>query len=198
MTGVFLAIEGIDGSGKTTVAKHIFDFLKERGVDAVLTQEPTKGPIGDVIRKSLKNLELHPYQRALLFAADRHGHVSDVVMPALEEGKWVITDRYLYSSLAYQGAEGVDMAFLRFINGFAPDADMVIHLEVPPDVGVSRLKNHDRFEDTEFLRKVKATFDDILPRNTVTIDGGKPIENVLQKVEDVVLGMLGDQGKPFP
>jgi len=190
MTGVFLAIEGIDGSGKTTVAKHIHEFLKERGIEAVLTQEPTKGPIGDVIRKSLANLDLHPYQRALLFAADRHGHVTDVVMPALQEGKWVVTDRYLYSSLAYQGAEGVDMAFLRFINGFAPDTDRVIHLEVPPDVGVSRLKNHDRFEDTEFLRKVKAAFDGVLPRNTVTIDGGRPLENVLQKAEDVVLELL--------
>jgi dTMP kinase len=190
MTGVFLAIEGIDGSGKTTVAKHIFDLLQERGVEAILTQEPTKGPIGDVIRKSLATLELHPYQRALLFAADRYGHVSDVVMPALEEDKWVVTDRYLYSSLAYQGAEGVDMAFLRFINGFAPDADSVIHLEVPPDVGVSRLKNHDRFEDTEFLRTVKATFEEILPRNTVTIDAGKPLDRVLQETTDHVVGML--------
>ena len=192
MTGVFLAIEGIDGSGKTTVAKHIHDFLTERGIEVILTQEPTKGPIGDVIRKSLGKLELHPYQRALLFAADRHGHVTDVVMPALQEGKWVVTDRYLYSSLAYQGAEGVDMAFLRFINGFAPDADAVIHLEVPPDIGVSRLKNHDRFEDTEFLRKVKAVFEEILPRNTVTIDAGKPIETVLGKAEEVVLEMLED------
>lgn len=192
MTGAFLAIEGIDGSGKTTVAKYIHQFLTDRGIEVILTQEPTKGPIGDVIRKSLGKLELTPYQRALLFAADRHGHVQNVVMPALEEGKWVVTDRYLYSSLAYQGAEGVDMAFLRFINGFAPDADAVIHLEVPPDIGVSRLKNHDRFEDTEFLRKVKAVFDEILPRNTVSIDAGKPIETVLGKAEEVVLEMLED------
>ncbi|MCI0496827.1 MAG: dTMP kinase [Thermoplasmata archaeon] len=179
MTGKFLAIEGIDGAGKTTVAGHIQRFLVDQGIEAVLTREPTRGPIGDVIRRSLGDLELHPYQRALLFAADRYGHLKDVIAPALEAGKWVVTDRYLYSSLAYQGAEGVDMAFLRFINGFAPDPDIVLYLDVLPDIGVSRLQKRDRFEDSAFLRTVRATFAEILPRHALHIDAAQPLKEVL-------------------
>ena len=179
MRGTFLAIEGIDGAGKTTVAEHIHRFMRSEGIDCVLTREPTRGPIGDVIRHSLGDLVLHPHQRALLFAADRYGHLVDTIMPALDSGKSVVTDRYVYSSLAYQGAEGVDIAFLRFINGFAPDPDIVLYLDVPPDIGVSRLQKRDRFEDSAFLRTVKATFAEILPRHTHHIDAALPLEDVL-------------------
>ena len=111
----FIVIEGIDGCGKGTQAKLLFDHLKDLGKEVLLTAEPTKGPLGKMIREHLSDPFLDDESLALLFAADRIEHLEKEVRPALEAGKIVISDRYVYSSVAYQG-QRIDLDWVGDIN----------------------------------------------------------------------------------
>ncbi|MBU4231991.1 MAG: dTMP kinase, partial [Proteobacteria bacterium] len=108
--GVLLALEGVDGCGKSTQAGLLATALRERGLEVVLTCEPTDGPLGQQIREYFQGPTryLSAKEELNLFMADRREHVEKVINPALAEGKIVITDRYYYSSVAYQGALGLD------------------------------------------------------------------------------------------
>jgi len=127
--GVLLALEGVDGCGKSTQAGLLATALRERGLEVVLTCEPTDGPLGQQIREYFQGAAryLSAKEELNLFMADRREHVEEVINPALAEGKIVITDRYYYSSVAYQGALGLD-----------PDRILAQNevLAVPPDLTV--------------------------------------------------------------
>jgi dTMP kinase len=127
--GVLLALEGVDGCGKSTQAELLAAALRERGLEVVLTCEPTDSPLGQQIREYFQGADryLSPKEELNLFMADRREHVAEVIEPALAEGKIVITDRYYYSSVAYQGALGLD-----------PDRILAQNevLSVPPDLAV--------------------------------------------------------------
>jgi dTMP kinase len=141
MKGVFICIEGLDGSGKSTQAKLLTKKLCREGYPAVFTAEPSQGKIGKFIRKRLFEPErLSTVVEALLFAADRIEHVQNVVVPALEEGKLVISDRYVYSSVAYQGSAGLDLSWIETINATAKKPDLSIFIDVAPEVVLERLK----------------------------------------------------------
>jgi dTMP kinase len=145
----FIAFEGIDGSGKGTQARLLYERLKELGRDVMLTAEPTKGQVGKIIREHMANPFLDDRTLALLFAADRVEHIYREIIPALESNKWVITDRYVYSSLSYQG-QSVDPGWLRSLNTFALKPDLVVLLDLPTDKARDRLvKRESAFESFE-------------------------------------------------
>ena len=171
--GRFVTLEGPEGSGKTTAARHLADWLRSRGIPTVLTHEPGGTPLGEEIRRIVLHMrgmsdDLDPRTDALLYAAGRAQHVARVIRPALERGEWVVCARYLDSSLAYQGAGyGNDMTELRRLQEFAtfgllPDLTML--LDVPVEVGLERTRRRaewNRFEDTEevaFFEAVRAAY----------------------------------------
>lgn len=192
--GRFITLEGPEGSGKTTAARHLAAWLRERGRTVVLTQEPGGTPLGDEIRRIVLHMrgmsdDLDPRADALLYAAGRAQHVERVIRPALERGEWVVCARYLDSSLAYQGAGyGNDMADLRRLQDFATGGllpDLTLLLDVPVEVGLERTRRRaewNRFEDTEevaFFEQVRAAYlrlADEEPDRFRVIDGSGTVE----------------------
>lgn len=155
--GVFIAIDGIDGAGNTTHSKLLVEWLKNRGFKAYLTKEPNpKSPIGSLIRRYLKGTMIHPAIDALLFAADRVEHYMNYILPELEKGKIVVSDRYVESSIAYQSAQGLPMSWVIKINRYAPKPNLTIILDIEPEVSLKRKKgDKERFENPSFLAKVR-------------------------------------------
>ncbi|AEC51207.1 thymidylate kinase [Pyrococcus sp. NA2] len=159
MKGYFIVFEGIDGSGKTTQAKLLAKWFRDNGYEVLLTKEPTDTEFGKLIRKLVLEGSIIDGSRisyeaeALLFAADRAEHVKKIILPALREGKIVICDRYLYSSLAYQWARGLDLEWLIKVNSFAPRADLVILLDLPITKSLERIRG--RVIKTEFDKLVE-------------------------------------------
>ena len=162
--GALIVIEGIDGAGSTTQSEMLTDWLRGIGIPSTLTSEPSRGPIGITIREHLaRRIELGgPAAEALAFAADRMDHVVSEIVPALERGVTVVTDRYYLSSLAYQ-ALGCDLNWLLKVNGFALRPDLTVFLAVPAAVGMERLRGREtreRFEeDSGELGRIAALYD---------------------------------------
>ncbi len=167
---MLIAIEGIDGSGKGTHAKLLNKWLKEKGYDTFLTAEPTTTDIGAVLREGLKHGKFDSTTEALLFAADRSEHLKKIKLN-LDKGKIVITDRYFYSSIAYQGASGVSIKWIREVNRFVPSPDLTLLLDLTPEIGLQRIssgnslrsstKEREHFEKRDFLNKVRAIYLDL-------------------------------------
>lgn len=158
--GIFIVLEGIDGAGKSTQAKLLKLWLEERDYEVVLTKEPTDTPFGKLIRKLvltggregiIDGAKISHEAEALLFAADRAEHVDKLIKPALESGKVVISDRYFYSSLAYQWARGLDLEWLIDLNRFAIKPDLVLLLDLPVKESMKRIRT----------RSIKSEFDKI-------------------------------------
>jgi dTMP kinase len=164
--GFLLALEGIDGSGKTTQARLLRAALEARGFRVVLTQEPSTGPWGRKLRLYLQGPSRHlsPAAELELFLADRREHVREVIQPALAAGHVVISDRYYHSSVAYQGALGLDAAAILAQNeAFAPRPDLVFVLTLPVAAARARLKQARRqglqvSEEAAYLEQVAAIY----------------------------------------
>jgi dTMP kinase len=139
--GIFICIEGLDGCGKTTQAKLLVKKLKKRH-DAVYTAEPSRGQMGRFIKKHYLHADSRgsAVTEALLFAADRVEHLKSEVLPALEKGKIVVSDRYVFSSLAYQGAAGLDLKWIEEVNKHAVRPDLALFIDVDPKTVTGRLK----------------------------------------------------------
>jgi dTMP kinase len=206
--GCFITLEGPEGSGKTTAARHLAEWLRSRRVATVLTQEPGGTPLGDEVRRIVLHMrgmsdDLDPRADALLYAAGRAQHVARVIRPALERGEWVVCARYLDSSLAYQGAGyGNDMAELRRLQEFATGGlvpDLTILLDVPVEVGLDRTrrrKEWNRFEDTEavdFFRQVRAAYLRLAeeePDRFRIVDGSGSVEAADAAIREIVEPLL--------
>jgi dTMP kinase len=161
--GALIAVEGIDGAGKTTQARHLRVSLQRLGFEVLLEKEPTDGPHGRRLRESARTGRLDAEAELALFLDDRRDHVRDVIEPALARGAVVVVDRYTLSTIAYQGARGLDpAAILRQNDAFAPRPDRVILLDLPPELGVARVRSRDTvenaFERLDDLRRCRAIF----------------------------------------
>ena len=177
MKGKLIALEGPDGCGKTTHAKLLADWLRSRGHEVLVTDEPTDGPAGRILKRALRGEVKLPLEaEALLFAADRVQHSTQVIKPALNEGKIVITERYLYSSLAYQSARGLSRRWIKMINKAAPKPDLAILIDIPAETALRRIKSSrppDVFErDLELQRRVRANYREIARSEGLKIVNG--------------------------
>ncbi|MEM3760089.1 MAG: dTMP kinase [Candidatus Bathyarchaeia archaeon] len=192
--GCFICVEGLDGCGKTTQTKLLVRKLRKVGYAAVYTAEPSSGKIGRFIRKYCLHGEkrVSAIVEALLFAADRFEHVKDKIIPALNEGKVVVSDRYVYSSLAYQGAAGLDLKWIKEINQHAIRPDLAIFIDVEPDVAIKRLKSKKSvMEDLETQKKVRSVYLDFVKSGElVKIDGNSSKAEVAKDILTFVLKFL--------
>ncbi|MCX8182237.1 MAG: dTMP kinase [Candidatus Methanomethyliaceae archaeon] len=191
--GFFIAIDGIDGAGSSTQTKLLVDRLKEVGYDSVLTKEPNpKGKIEAVIRSFLKEPTIVPELDALLFAADRIHHIACFIRPWLDEGKVVVTDRYLESSIAYQTSQGLDEEWVLTINKGAISPHLTIILDIDPEISLVRKGAlHDRFENVEFLKKVRSKFLERARKMCYNVvDASKPIEEVHKEIFSLVINAM--------
>jgi dTMP kinase len=188
--GLFICVEGLDGCGKTTQSKLLVRKLRKMGWDAVYTAEPSRGKIGKFIQKYCLHGEKRtsPIVEALLFAADRFEHVEREVIPVLNEGKIVVSDRYVYSSLAYQGATGLDLKWIEMINEHAIRPDVAIFVDVEPEAVIKRLKpKKSVMENLETLRKVREVYVKFVEKGElVRIDGNKSKKEVADDILKVV------------
>jgi dTMP kinase len=200
--GALIVIEGIDGSGSTTQTKMLLARLASIGIPAVFTCEPSKGPIGEALRRHLgRQAELGgPEAEALAFAADRMDHLASEVVPALAGGVTVVTDRYYLSSLAYQ-ALSCDPAWLREINRFAIRPNLTVFLAVPAEVGMARFSSRetrDRFEeDRDQLARIATLYDAAIAGLAAegevvhVIDGTRSADEVHAEIVALASAVLG-------
>ncbi|HEX6470800.1 MAG TPA: dTMP kinase [Streptosporangiaceae bacterium] len=203
--GVFLAFEGGEGAGKTTQARLLAIWLRDQGFDVVTTREPGSTKTGMRLRAMLLDKEsrgLSPRAEALLYAADRAQHVAEVIRPALRRGAIVITDRYVDSSLAYQGGgRELKVSEIAEVNRWATSGltpDLTIILDVPADVGLGRFASPaDRMESEplEFHERVRRGFRALAeaePHRYLVIDGTLPQEEITRQIHDRVRAILPD------
>ncbi len=165
--GLLIVLEGIDGSGKTTLARGIAETFRARGREVVVTAEPTNGPHGQRIRdltRTGRREEMTPEEEFALFTDDRREHVEGVVYPALERGDVVVQDRSYFSTVAYQGDRGLSRAhILEVSTRIAPTPDVLLVVDVPVDVALERIRATrdapaDDFEKAANLERARATF----------------------------------------
>lgn len=193
MTGLFISFEGGDGTGKTTQIARLAEHLRAEGAEVVTTREPGGTELGREIRQALLHGEdLSPRTEALLYSADRAHHVATVIRPALDRGATVITDRFVDSSVAYQGSArelGIDE--IRSLNDWAVGGlvpDLTFLLDLDPAVGAARLtREKDRLESAgdDFHRQVRQTFLEMAeaePDRFVVIDASRSIDEIAADV----------------
>lgn len=191
--GIFICIEGLDGCGKTTQAKLLVKKLKKRH-DAVYTAEPSRGQMGRFIKKHYLHADSRgsAVAEALLFAADRVEHLKSEVLPALEKGKIVVSDRYVFSSLAYQGAAGLDLKWIEEVNKHAVRPDLALFIDVDPKTVTGRLKRKKSvMENLETQLKVREVYSKYVENGALLrIDGNKSKREVTKEIWRVVNDFL--------
>jgi len=192
--GKFIVFEGLDGSGQSTQASLLRDFLLNQGYQVVITKEPTKdSEAGKKIRQILdEKTQEDPSELQKLFAQDRAEHLKNTIVPALEQGKFVISDRYFFSSFCFGASDGVDLDWLIKLNDNFLLPDLSFILKVAPRVCVERIDKRGTvktlFEKEEKLTKVWETYK-IMPErieNVIIIDGERSIEAIHEEIKDIV------------
>lgn len=201
--GCFIVFEGGEGSGKSTILEMIYNWMIENNIDCIKTREPGGIKIAEQIRSVIldkDNTEMDGRCEALLYAAARRQHLVERVIPALESGKVVLCDRFLDSSLAYQGhARGLGIDEIYEINKFAIDGyfpDLSLFFDLNPQVGLERInRNKDRevnrldLEKMDFHNKVREGYNILLQRgnnNMIKIDASKSIDEVFESVKESI------------
>ena len=194
---LFVTFEGGEGSGKSTVLKQVNEILLSEGHSTLLTREPGGTPISEQIRNVIldkANTSMDPRTEALLYAASRRQHLVEKIWPALMEGKIVLCDRFLDSSLAYQGgARGLGMDEILEVNRYATEGqfpDITLFFDLDPSIGLQRIAanagrevNRLDLERMTFHEKVRASFQklaSLYPERYVTIDASQPLEKVVE------------------
>lgn len=207
--GKFITIEGPEGAGKTTIIAMLAEKLSADGYDVVLTREPGGIEIAEQIRSVIldkSNTAMDPRTEALLYAAARRQHLVERVKPALEAGKIVLCDRFIDSSLAYQGyARGLGMDEVLTINQFAIEhmmPSLTLYFDIDPELGLSRINQHSGrevnrldLEAIEFHYKVREGYELLLqqfPERMYKVDASLPIEDVFKEAEWKLRTVLGE------
>ncbi|MFQ5517113.1 MAG: dTMP kinase [Acidimicrobiia bacterium] len=198
MTGSYVALEGIEGAGKSTVAVLLDERLRDRGVDVVSVREPGGTAVGERIRRVLLDPEgtMEPWTEALLFAAARSQLAREVVGPALAEGKTVLSDRSVYSSLAYQGGgRALGLEAVRRVNEAALGGiwpDRVVLLQVDAETGMNRERDRDRIgsEGVALQRRVAGVYGELAaaePGRFIVVDASRDLAEVVAEIEGVLI-----------
>ena len=207
MKGYFITIEGPEGAGKTTVVGKLQEQLEKRGFQVIITREPGGIKISEAIRNVIldtTNTNMDPKTEALLYAAARRQHLVEKIIPALDEGKIVLCDRFIDSSLAYQGyARNLGMEEVFAINEFAINGHMpelTLYFDIQPEIGLARINAHKNreinrldLEALDFHHKVRDGYLKLVekyPERITKIDASKKIEEVLEDVTKVVLSLV--------
>ena len=196
MRGKFITLEGIEGSGKSTSLDTISKSLETRNIEFIVTKEPGGGPLGKDLRKMLldKKTSISSEVELLLMMADRKNHIDNIVEPSLEKGIWVISDRYLDSSYAYQGGgRQIDVSKIDLLTELLklPVPDLTLLFDLSPEIALQRAKNRselDRFESEpmDFHQRIREAYLTLANDNIeryVVIDASKDIQNVKDQVQ---------------
>lgn len=202
--GLFITFEGPDGSGKTTQIERLKAFILEKGYDAVLTREPGGTAISEKIREIIldkNNMEMDYMTEALLYAASRAQHVAQVIKPALEEGRTVICDRFMDSSIVYQGYGRKLGHCVRTINEFAVRGcfpDITFLLKVDPEIGKQRIKEEEQdrleLEKLDYHREVFKAYEELerqYPERIIGIDAARGIDEISKEIQNHIDRLLG-------
>ena len=192
--GFLVVFEGIDGSGKTTQAKLLYEHLIKKGLTVVLSKEPTDSIYGQKIKKLAQGERdlTKPLDEYRLFVNDRKIHVENLIKPALQQKKIVILDRYYFSTIAYQGALGLDIGKIKEENeSFSPVPEIVFLINVPPRVGIIRIQKGreetpNLFEQEKYLSDVNKVFNGLNEDYIVTLDGVDGIDIIHNKIINVI------------
>lgn len=206
-SGLFITFEGPEGAGKTTVIERVQEALTGEGISTVMTREPGGITIAERIREVIldpENTAMDARTEALLYAAARRQHLAEKVMPALEEGRIVLCDRFIDSSLAYQGyARGIGIQQILAINEFAIEGmmpDLTLLFDLPPEEGLARIaKNEAReqnrldMEKLSFHQKVSEGYQQVAamyPERIKTVNASQPITEVTRTALELIRGRL--------
>lgn len=190
--GLFIVIEGIDGTGKSTQAKRLGEWIASQGREVVLSREPTAGPWGQKVRESAATGRLSPEDELTYFLNDRREHVEQLIAPSLAAGKVVILDRYYFSTMAYQGARGFDPVEIRRKNEvFAPVPDLLLIMDLDVDAAHARIgfrgDTANEFEKRENLERCREIFLSLKDEPFVRmIDTHGSLDDVELKVREAV------------
>ena len=200
--GLFITFEGGEGSGKTTACKYLLERLRKEGYDVIYSREPGGVDIAEQIRDvilNVNNTAMDARTEALLYAASRRQHLVEVVLPALEAGKIVLCDRFIDSSLVYQGhARGIGEAKVMSINRFAIGdnmPDLTVYFDVDPEIGLSRAADRGELnrldkESLNFHRSVRRAYQKLARKykeRISTVDANQPLKEVESAVYDLVI-----------
>jgi dTMP kinase len=194
--GYLIAVEGIDGAGKTVNSKWLVKRLKAAGYKAAYTKEPTHGLIGDALKELQASRASSPEIDALLFAADRLHHIRNFIEPRLRKSYVVVSDRYLYSSIAYQGALTGDRKWVELVNRYCVPPDLAIYLDVDPSTGLGRKRKWRSdlrvFEDPAVLERVRAVYLELCEEGKlVRIPADRELGEVRAEIARVIWDRLG-------
>ena len=199
MKAKFITLEGIEGSGKTSSLKSITDLLDKKNISYIVTREPGGSSIGKELRAILldPDTEISPEVELMLMLSDRKDHVEKIILPNLEKGYWVISDRFMDSSIAYQGGgRQLDKKLIISLTDFLnlPQPDLTLLFDLPVEISLSRVKARgelDRFEkeELEFHKRIRNTYLDLAKNNSnriKIIDSSKKIESMLNNVKQAI------------
>ena len=199
MKAKFITLEGIEGSGKTSSLKSITDLLDKKNISYVVTREPGGGSIGKELRSILLDpeTEISPEVELMLMLSDRKDHVEKIILPNLEKGNWVVSDRFMDSSIAYQGGgrqlgKKLIISLSEYLN--LPQPDLTLLFDLPVETSLSRVKARgelDRFEkeELEFHKRIRNTYLDLAKNNSnriKIIDSSEKIESMLNNVKQAI------------
>ena len=194
---MLITLEGIDGSGKTTV----WEALSEAYPDATFTREPTDSWYGEAVERSIADDDADPLAELFLYTADHAAHLSRVIRPALDTGDLVVSDRYSDSRYAYQGAalEGAIDRPVEYVRGvhspWTRPPDCTLYLDVDPETGAARSGATNKFEQVEYLERVRDNYERLLsaePERFVRIDASRSPEEVIERAERAIEFLLSD------
>lgn len=201
MAGLFITLEGMDGAGKSTHLPTILQLLAQKGREVVSTREPGGTPLGEELRALLLHREMHVETESLLMFAARAEHVQRVILPALQRGAVVVSDRFTDASYAYQcGARGLSLAKMQVLEQWVQGAlqpDLTLLFDVPVEVSLQRLaqaRTPDKFEaqGADFFARLRAQYlarAAAFPQRFRVIDANRPLSDVRESVEELILSL---------
>ena len=205
MKAKFITLEGIEGSGKTSSLKGVTDLLDKKDVSYIVTREPGGSSIGEELRAILldPDTKISPEVELMLMLSDRKDHVEKIILPNLEKGNWVVSDRFMDSSFAYQGGgrqldKNLIISLAEYLN--LPQPDLTLLFDLPAEISLARVMVRgklDRFEkeELEFHNRVRKAYLDLAINNTdriKVIDSSQKLEAMLNNVEQAIEDLFNE------